>query len=134
MADQNCLFCRVVAGEWPAVKVWENEKLLAFLDTKPVHPGHTLVIPKVHVNSVFEIEEPLYVDLFEAAKILSGPIKKFGGTPRVGFAVEGFGVPHAHLHIVPLNHGAELMPDRSTIVEATEEELRGVAEQLRANF
>ena len=130
----DCLFCKVVAGEWPAAKIWENEKLLAFLDSKPVHPGHTLVIPKVHVNSVFEIQDPLYVDLFEAAKILSKPIKKFANTPRIGFAIEGFGVPHAHLHIVPLYHGAELMPNRSSVPDEKASELDRVAAAIKANL
>ena len=134
MSQLDCLFCKVVAGTWSAVKIWENEKLLAFLDSKPVHPGHTLIIPKIHIDSIFEIQDPLYIDLFEAAKVLSGPIKKFAGTPRVGFAVEGFGVPHAHLHIVPLEHGAELVPNRSTMPATSEEELGQVAEQLRASF
>ncbi len=131
---EDCLFCQVVAGTWPAVKIWESEKLLAFLDAKPVHPGHTLIIPKIHVDSIFEIEEPLYIDLFEAAKILSGPIKKFAGTPRIGFAIEGFGVPHAHLHIVPISHGAELMPNRSAEPDADRAELERVAKEIRASL
>ena len=128
---ENCIFCKVVAGAWPVPKVWENDKLIAFLDAKPVHPGHTLIIPKMHVNSVFEIPEPLYVDLFEAAKVLFDPIKKFAGTPRVGFAIEGFGVPHAHLHIVPISHGGELVPNRSTQADASKEELGRVAREIK---
>lgn len=130
----DCLFCKVVAGTWPAEKVWESDILLAFLDSRPVHPGHTLVIPKVHVDSIFEIQDPLYVDLFEAAKLLAEPIRKTGGTPRVGFAVEGFGVPHAHLHIVPLQHGAELVPNRSGVPEAPHEELKAVAKRITAHL
>lgn len=130
----DCLFCKVVAGTWPAVKVWESDKLLAFLDSRPVHSGHTLIIPKVHVDSIFEIQDPLYVDLFEAAKLLAEPIRKTGGTPRVGFAVEGFGVPHAHLHVVPLQHGAELVPNRASVPESSHEELKQVAEKIKSNF
>ncbi len=132
MGNTDCLFCKVISGERSAVKIWENDKLLAFLDSKPVHPGHTLVIPKIHVDSVFEIPEPLYIDLFEAAKVLFDPIKKFAGTPRVGFAIEGFGVPHAHLHIVPISHGAELVPNRSTMPDADEAELKRIAEEIKA--
>jgi histidine triad (HIT) family protein len=131
MTDIDCLFCKVVAGTWPAEKVWENDILLAFLDSRPVHPGHTLIIPKTHINSVFEIQDPLYVDLFEAAKLLAEPVRKTGGTPRVGFAVEGFGVPHAHLHIVPLLHGAELVPNRSGEQTASTSELKRVAKEIK---
>lgn len=130
----ECLFCKVVAGMRPAVKVWENEKVLAFLDSRPMYPGHTLLIPKLHVDSIFAVGDPLYVDLFEAAKLLAEPIRQFGQTPRVGFAVEGFGVPHAHLHIVPLLHGAELLPNRSTQPEASEQELLAVAEGIGAHL
>lgn len=130
----SCLFCKIVAGERPAVKIWENKKLLAFLDAKPVHPGHTLIIPKSHIDSIFEIEEPLYVDIFEAAKLLAEPIRGVGGTPRVGFAVEGFGVPHAHLHIIPLLHGAELVPNRSALPNVSDKELKKIAEAIRANL
>ncbi len=130
----NCLFCKVVAGAWPAEKVWENEKLLAFLDSRPVHPGHTLIIPKVHIDSIFEIQDPLYVDLFEAAKLLAESVRKAGGTPRVGFAVEGFGVPHAHLHIVPLQHGAELVPNRSVLPETSRAELQRVAQKIKIHL
>ncbi|OGZ00165.1 MAG: hypothetical protein A2945_00500, partial [Candidatus Liptonbacteria bacterium RIFCSPLOWO2_01_FULL_52_25] len=127
-------FCKIVAGTWPAVKVWENDILLAFLDSRPVHPGHTLIIPKVHVDSVFKIKDPLYVDLFEAAKLLAEPVRKTGGTPRVGFAVEGFGVPHAHLHVVPLLHGAELVPNRSGMFDADQAELTRIAEKIKKEF
>src|SRR5665213_2169435 len=96
----ECLFCAVITGKKKAAIIWENDSMLAFLDDKPVHPGHTLLIPKSHIDSIFAIEDPLYVDLFEVAKKLAGPIQTFAGTPRIGFAIEGFGVPHAHLHIV----------------------------------
>jgi histidine triad (HIT) family protein len=129
--ENSCTFCAVVAGRWPVIKIWENEKLVAFLDSKPVHPGHTLLIPKQHADSIFEVSDPLYVDLFEAAKTLAGPIQKFAGTPRIGFAIEGFGVPHAHLHIIPITHGAELVPNRSAAPEADSMELNRVAEAIK---
>jgi len=132
--ENACLFCKVVAGEWPVAKIWENEKIIAFLDQKPVHPGHTLIIPKAHADSIFAIEDPLYIDLFEAAKMLAEPIRTFAGTPRVGFAIEGFGVPHAHLHIVPLTHGAELVPNRLAMPAADQTELARVAEAIRKNI
>jgi len=134
MKTEECLFCKAVAGEWAVPKLWEDKQFLAFLDSRPVHPGHTLIIPKAHVNSIFNVDEPVYVGLFEAARILAEPIRQFAGTPRIGFAVEGFGVPHAHLHVVPLNHGGELLPDRSKAPLAPKAELEKVAEAIRAGY
>ena len=72
----TCLFCEIANGSAPAHKVWEDENFLAFLDTNPINPGHTMMIPKQHVDTVFDLEEPLYSELFRVAKELAEPIKR----------------------------------------------------------
>lgn len=126
----DCIFCRIAAGEIPSVKVWEDDDLLAFMDINPINPGHTLIIPKKHHGYIFEMEEPLYSRMFEAARKLSGPIKQAMEAKRIGMIVEGFLVPHAHLHLVPLNNGGELSFGRAKAADP--EELKSNAEKIKS--
>ena len=125
----GCIFCKIARGEIDAEKIYEDEKFFAFLDVKPVNPGHALLIPKKHIDNIFDIEEPLYSEFFQAAKKLSQPIKNAVDSRRVGISIEGFGVPHAHIHLVPINKGYELDPNRAK--PATPEELKKVAEKIK---
>ena len=124
-----CVFCQIVEGLEPAHRVWESEDFLAFLTIRPCNPGHTLLIPKTHVDSVFDLEETLYTNIFRAARQLSEPINAATAARRMGVAIEGFSVPHVHLHLVPLYHVGELDPHRH--VEQTQEELAEMAERIR---
>lgn len=108
-----CVFCRILRGELPAHTVRESADFLAFLDVRPINPGHLLLIPRVHVDQLFELPEPSYRALFDQARLLAGPLRAATGALRIGVAVEGFGVPHVHVHLVPLNGGAELNPERA---------------------
>ena len=127
-----CIFCHIIAGEQPAHRVWESRDFLAFLTISPCNPGHTLLVPKTHVDYVFDLEEPLYSDIFRAAKQLSEPIRLATGAERMGVAIEGFSVPHVHLHLVPLHHVAELDPHRH--IEQTDQELADMAGTIRRNM
>lgn len=100
--------------------LWENDQLMAFLDINPINPGHTLVIPKEHVENVFGMDSPAYRDMFDAVKTLSGPIREATGATRIGVIVEGFLIPHAHIHLVPLNHGGELSFSRAKKADLAE--------------
>ena len=126
---QTCNFCRIIEGAEPAHRVWESADFLAFLTRRPCNPGHTLLIPKTHVDYVFDLEEPLYSDIFRTAKQLAGPIRRVTGADRIGVAIEGFSVPHVHLHLVPLYQVSELDPHRH--VEQTQQELAGMAGRIR---
>lgn len=97
------IFSKIVAGEIPCVKVWENEECLAFLDIMPVTPGHTLVIPKLEIDYLFDIEDGRYQRLLQAAKTVAGTLKIATGCARVVMGVWGFEVPHAHIHLIPMN-------------------------------
>jgi histidine triad (HIT) family protein len=128
----TCIFCSIVKGMQPAHRVWESEDFLAFLTRGPCNPGHTLLIPKTHVDYVFDLAEPLYSAIFQAAKQLSAPIQRATDAKRVGVAVEGFSVPHVHLHLVPLYNLSELDPHRH--IEQSQGELAEMAERIRSEI
>jgi histidine triad (HIT) family protein len=127
MAD--CIFCKLIAREIPSYNVWEGERFFAFLDLHPVNPGHLLIVPKEHIENIFDMPDGLYEELFKTAKALSAPLQKAMGSARVGMVVEGFGVPHAHLHLVPINGPHELDSGRAKAVPA--EELAAIAEKIK---
>ncbi len=106
----NCIFCKIVAGEIPCYKVWEDENHLAFLTIGPMREGHTLVIPKTHTPYLFEMNDEAYSALLKAAKPVAEKLKQIMNVPRVAMAVEGFSVDHVHLHLVPVTSADQLDP------------------------
>ena len=96
------IFSRIVAGEIPSYKVAEDENYYAFLDINPVAPGHTLVIPKHEVDYLFDLDDEEYAGLMTFTKRVAAAIKKALPCVKVGVAVLGLEVPHAHVHLVPL--------------------------------
>jgi histidine triad (HIT) family protein len=130
MAD--CIFCKIVGKEIPAHIIKEDENFLVFLDVNPVNPGHLLIIPKEHVESVFDLPDEQYKNIFETAKALSTPLQNAMQSRKIGIAVEGFGVPHAHVHLVPLHNPNELNPERATHME--DETLAPIAEKIAAEI
>lgn len=97
------LFSRIVAGEIPCYKVAENEEFLAFLDIMPLRKGHVLVIPKVEVDYIFDIEDELLGRMMIFSKEVASKIKKVFPCKKIGVTVIGLEVPHAHIHLVPMN-------------------------------
>ena len=126
----DCVFCKIISGDIPSTKVWEDDDFLAFLDINPINPGHTLVIPKKHIDYVFDMGEPDYSNIFKAAQRLAGPIKEATGAGRVGVMIEGSLVPHVHIHLVPLHGGGELSFARAK--KASPEELHEIAGKIIA--
>lgn len=125
----DCIFCKIGAGKIPSAKVYEDEKFFAFLDINPIAPGHTLLIPKKHVDNLFDIDEPLYSEMFQTAKKISKPLVKSMGAKRAGVIVEGFLVHHAHIHLIPMRSGGDLDPANARKAEPAE--LAAVAEKIR---
>ncbi len=109
----DCIFCKIINGEIPAVKLWEDEKFFIFLDKSPINPGHALVLPKKHTDYVFDLNDKEYTELMLKSKEVAKILKKKLNCKRVGMAVEGFAVPHVHVHLVPENKGNELNPERA---------------------
>lgn len=97
------IFSRIVSGEIPAYKVAEDDRFLAFLDINPLAEGHTLVIPKTEIDYIFDIEDSLYADYFVFAKKVARAIKTIVPCTKVGIAVIGLEVAHAHIHLIPIN-------------------------------
>lgn len=110
---ENCIFCKIVSGEIPSHKIYENKLCFVFLDINPLNPGHLVIIPKKHFGYIFELPKNLYTEIFEVAKKISQPLKKVTKARRIGMVVEGFGVDHVHLHLVPINKANELDPHRA---------------------
>ena len=97
------LFTRIVNGEIPCYKVAENDKFLAFLDIQPLVKGHVLVIPKIEVDYLFDLEDDLLADMIIFSKNIAKQIKTAFTCKKVGLTVIGLEVPHAHIHLVPIN-------------------------------
>ncbi|MCL5015650.1 MAG: HIT family protein [Firmicutes bacterium] len=95
------VFSQIVNGELPSFRIQENERFLAFLDIRPVRPGHTLIVPKEEVDHFFDLDEELLQEILIFAKPVSQALKKVTGCERVAAVVAGFDVPHAHLHLIP---------------------------------
>jgi histidine triad (HIT) family protein len=102
------LFSKIVAGEIPCHKIAETDDFLAFLDVFPVAPGHTLVIPKKEVDYLFDLDEPLYLGLMQFARQLAPALQQAVPCLRIGVSVIGLEVPHAHVHLIPLNSMADM--------------------------
>jgi len=128
MKNEDCIFCKIVNGEIPAVKIWEDEKYLAFLDMSPINPGHTLLIPKKHSDYLFDLTDKEYSELMLKAKKIAKMLKEKLNPKRIGMAVEGFFIPHVHIHLVPLNKGNELNPERAKPMKILE--LNKIAEKI----
>jgi len=126
---ENCIFCKIVKGELPCYKIWENEKFLAFLDINPVSLGHTILVPKKHIDYIFDLKEPLYSEIFKIAKKLSKAIQQAVGSKKIGLAIEGIFIHHAHIHLIPVNKGNDLNPTKAK--KGDPRELLKIAESIR---
>jgi histidine triad (HIT) family protein len=102
------IFTRIIRGEVPCYKVAETEHAIAFLDIRPLTQGHTLVVPKLEVDSVFDLPEAEYAALFDLVRSVAEAQKVSVPCTRIGLSVLGFEVPHAHVHVVPLRSEADL--------------------------
>lgn len=99
----SSIFTKIINGEIPCYKVAENDKYIAFLDIFPLTKGHTLVIPKKEVDYIFDLDSETYLDLMEFSKNVAVAIKKVIPCKRISISVIGLEVPHAHVHLIPIN-------------------------------
>lgn len=127
------IFTRIVSGEIPSYKVAESEDYYAFLDINPLAPGHTLVIPKKETDYIFDLEKSEYEGLLLFAREVAIAIKEALPCLRVGVAVLGLEVPHAHIHLVPLNSEADLN-FRNQRVKLTPEQMKQLANEIASKF
>ena len=127
------LFSRIAAGEIPSYKVAEDDRYFAFLDISPVHPGHVLVIPKKEVDYIFDMADDDYTGLMLFAKRVAKAIKKAIPCTKVGVTVIGLDVPHTHVHLVPMDKGAD-MNFCAPKLSLPEEEMKAIAASIAAQF
>jgi histidine triad (HIT) family protein len=109
---QDCVFCGLVAGRIPARKVYESDAHLAFFPLKHINPGHTLLVPKRHAAYLFDMSDDGYHALWTLAKRLAPGVQRVSGAARTGVLVEGFSVPHVHVHLIPVNALGDIDPKR----------------------
>ncbi|MCK9567988.1 HIT family protein [Candidatus Pacearchaeota archaeon] len=126
--NSECIFCKIANGEIPAVKIWEDKKYVAFLDMNPVTTGHTLLIPKKHDDYIFDMKKREYTKLMLKAKEVAKILKEKLNPKRVGVIIEGFGVPHVHIHLIPINKADEISSRKS---KTNLEELNKIAKRIK---
>ena len=124
------IFSKIISDEIPAYKILENENFLAFLDIFPLAKGHVLVIPKKEIDYLFDISSDEYVELWKFAQQVAKAMDKVIDCKRIGVAVIGLEVPHAHIHLVPLNNVSDINFERPKL-SFSEEEMNEVAQNIR---
>lgn len=128
----SSIFTKIINGEIPSYKIAEDDKFLAFLDVNPNAKGHTLCIPKQEINKLFDMEEELYLQLMQFSKKVSKALEKTIPCKRIGMAVIGLEVPHAHVHLIPLNEMDEMRFQNKVVL--TPDEFADLALAIRLNF
>ncbi|MRX37897.1 HIT domain-containing protein [Flavobacterium sp. LC2016-23] len=128
----STIFTKIVNGEIPAYKIAEDDNYLAFLDVNPNAKGHTLCIPKQEINKIFEMDDELYLGLMKFSKKIAIALEKTVPCKRVGMAVVGLEVPHAHVHLIPLNEMDEMRFQNK--VSLSKEEFETLAKSIQANL
>ncbi|MDD4785285.1 MAG: HIT domain-containing protein [Candidatus Shapirobacteria bacterium] len=128
----DCIFCKIVKGEIPCHKIYEDDKFLAFLDINPVSLGHTLLIPKIHYRWVYDL--PNFSEYCQLAQKIALNIKNSTLNPEfISFLTMGNEVPHAHIHIIPRSQNDNIQPVLSSIphLQPSVEEFKNITESLK---
>lgn len=128
----SSIFTKIVNGQIPAYKIAEDENYLAFLDVNPNAEGHTLCIPKKEIDKIFDMDDELYLGLMKFSKKIAIALEKTVPCKRVGMAVVGLEVPHAHVHLIPLNEMDEMRFQNK--VSLSKEEFETLAKKIHANL
>lgn len=126
---QDSIFTKIIRGEMPCHKVYEDEHVIAFLDIQPYTYGHTLVVPKQQVDHLWDVEDELYLHLMEVTKLVANRIREALRPKRVGMVLEGFAVPHAHVHVFPMNEGVKATVEHK-VNAPTDKQLAEMAQKL----
>lgn len=124
------IFSKIVAGDIPCYKIAENDRYLAFLDISPLKKGHTLVIPKKEVDYLFDLDKDTYAGLMDFAREMAEGLKKAVPCKRIGLCVIGLEVPHAHIHLIPINSESD-MNFRNEKLVLSKEEFEALAATIR---
>ena len=111
----DSIFTKIIKGEISCFKVLENEDFIAFLDVNPVNKGHTLVVPKLQIDYIYDLPEDIFSKLFIFSKQVSQMLKNSFSCNRIGFSVVGLEVPHAHIHLIPINNIEDMNFERPRV-------------------
>jgi len=128
----SSIFTKIINGEIPCYKIAEDENFFAFLDINPNAKGHTLCVPKQEIDKLFDLEDDLYLGLMQFSKKIAIALEKTVPCNRIGMAVIGLEVPHAHVHLIPLNEMGEMTFKHK--VSLTKEEFEALAKSIKANL
>jgi histidine triad (HIT) family protein len=127
------IFSKIIAGDIPSFKIAESEKFIAFLDIEPLVKGHVLVVPKTEVDKIFDVPDDFLAEMLVFAKPVAHAIEKAFDCKRCGISVIGLEVPHAHMHLVPINSSNDLNFTRPKL-KTSMDELKAVQEKLLAQL
>ncbi len=127
------IFSKIIAGEIPCYKIAENDQFFAFLDIRPLNPGHTLVIPKLEEDYIFNLEDEMLGEMMKFAKKVAKAIEKGVDCERIGLTVIGLEVPHVHIHLIPIKIESD-MNFHKTKPQLSADEMNLLSEKIRANF
>jgi histidine triad (HIT) family protein len=127
------IFTRIIKGEIPAYRIAEDDFFLAFLDIHPLHEGHTLVIPKTETDHFFDLDEKFLTRILLFAQPIAHAIEKSFRCDRCGISVVGLEVPHAHMHLIPIDDISD-MDFKKPKLKLSPEEFRAVQEKILANL
>lgn len=126
---KESIFTKIIKGEIPSRKIYEDEKTFAFLDINPLTPGHTLVVPKTQVEFVWDLSDEDYRAVMETARLVAKRQKSVLQAAYIGEKIVGTDVPHAHVHVIPFDDPSQL--NRTTGTPAKQADLAQIAEKLR---
>ena len=128
----SSIFTKIIKGEIPCYKIAEEDNFIAFLDVNPNAKGHTLCVPKQETDKIFELDNDLYLGLMAFSKKIAAALEKTVSCNRIGMAVIGLEVPHAHVHLIPLNEMDEMRFQHK--VSMTKEEFVALAKSIQDNL
>ncbi len=126
---EDSIFTKIIRGEIPCHKVYEDEQTIAFLTIQPFAPAHTLVVPKRQVSQLWDLDDSEYDYLMKTVRKVALHLRQVSGKDRVGMAVKGFDVPHIHVHLVPISRGDGVSLDQNGLPIADNDELAAIAKQ-----
>ncbi len=127
------IFSKIITGEIPSYKIAENKKFFAFLDIFPVQKGHVLVVPKIEVDNIFDVPNEYLSEILVFAKPIAIAIEKSFNCNRVSIVTVGLEVPHAHIHLVPINHTTDMLPTNEKL-KFTPDEFKNIQQLIISNL
>lgn len=127
------VFTKIIKGEIPSFKIAESEKFIAFLDIEPLVTGHVLVVPKIEIDKIFDVPDDYLAEMLVFAKPIAHAIEKAFSCRRCGISVIGLEVPHAHMHLIPINSSNDLNFTRIKL-DCSSDQLRSAREMILANL